>query len=178
MNVEQMPTREHNELVSWLESDEAKSRPYRANRLKWLLETFGSSEAEIMFFGGEDSHYIYLELRLAFIHGLYLSTVILVLSCIEHELAGALYAGGSDDSARAPLEVLLKRARETNVINDYLFTRINGLRDIRNAYAHFRPPTHATSSIRRALKGDVDRHELSQNEATQALQVLSTFIAR
>lgn len=168
----------YGELFAWLEADEAASRPYRTNRLKLLLEIFSSEQSNVLFQGGEDSYHIYLEMRLAFIHGLYFSVIVLALSCIEHELAGALYGQGLNDSARASLENLLNTAREVGLIDSVLYGRINSLRDIRNARAHFRPPLHPKGTVRRALQLELPTHDLSEREAVDALRVLAVFMAR
>jgi hypothetical protein len=167
----------YDELFAWLEADEAKSRPYRTNRLKLLLEIFSSKESNVMFHGGEDSYRMYLELRLAFIHGLYYSVIVLALSCIEHELAGALYAQGFDSSARASLENLLISAQDEGLIDSLLCERINGMRNIRNARAHFRVPLHPTGTVRRALQEDTGIDELLEQDAVTALRLLAAFIA-
>jgi hypothetical protein len=175
--VLQMSDDRYDELFAWLKADEAKSRPYRTNRLKLLLEIFSSSEPNVVFHGGEDSYRMYLELRLAFIHGLYYSVIVLALSCIEHELAGALYAQGVDSSARASLENLLISAQEEGLIDSPLCDRINSMRNIRNARAHFRTPLHPTGTVLRALHEDMDIHELSEQDAITALRLLASLIA-
>lgn len=173
-----MSGRDYDKLLAWLEADETSSRPYRTKRLKLLLEIFDSSETYLLLFGGDDSATAYRELRLAFVHGLYLATVILTLSVIEQELCGALYARGLDKSARSSLETLLDIALAQNEIDSVLFDRIHELRSIRNAYAHFRPPLHVTGTVRRALQRDADIHALSECEAVDALRLLAAFISR
>jgi len=71
------------ELQNWLEQDEAGSRSYRAERLAKLLAVI--PEEEMVFFGGLASAQAYTEIRLSYIHGLYLSTVLLALACIEQD---------------------------------------------------------------------------------------------
>lgn len=173
-----MTDNEINELAIWLEIDEEASRPYRAARLKLLLTIFESPVENIMFHGGANSHQAYTELRLAFIHGLYLTTVVLVLSCVEQELAGALYASGSDASARLPLEKLLINAREVREIDDDLYLEIDNLRVVRNSYAHYRPPLHPSGAIGRTLEKNVPLDELSELEAVDALKLLARFVYR
>jgi hypothetical protein len=173
-----MSGREYDELLTWLEADETSSRPYRTSRLKLLLEIFDSPKEHLLLSGGEDSATAYRELRLAFVHGLYLATVILTLSVIEQELGGALYARGLDKSARATLETLLDSAMALKEIDSGMFDGIHELRRIRNAYAHFRTPLHETGTVRRALQRDTGIHGLSEFEAVNALRLLAAFLAR
>jgi hypothetical protein len=166
------------ELSVWLERDEAESRAFRAGRLEQFLLLFESPVEYVMFKGGGTSHQSYVELRLAFIHGLYFATVILALACIEQELAGALYARGSESPARATLEALLTAAKAVGEIDDGLFSDIDRIRGIRNAYAHFRPPLHPSGLVRRALGTDTTLDELPKADAVDALKVLARFISR
>jgi hypothetical protein len=171
-------SRSLSDLTLWLEQDEANSRPFRAERLQFLLETFSRNEAEVMFQGGTVSHSIYLELRLAFIHGLFFGALILTIACIEQELAGALYARGDDQAARATLDNLLSCARECGEIDQSLFEAINKLKMLRNSTVHFRPPLHEKGHVARALRDGEPLNELPVNDAVVALEVLATFINR
>lgn len=173
-----MPAGDLKELERWLDNDEAKSRPFRALRLQRLLLIFETPVEYVMFMGGSGSHLAYTEMRLAFIHGLYFTTVLLALACIEQELAGSLYARGSDIAARSPLERLLADSMEAGVIDEALFQSIDELRTLRNSYAHFRPPLHPTGMARRALEGEVHMYDLPESDAVKALEVLVAFIDR
>lgn len=166
------------ELSAWLERDEAGSRPYRAHRLKVMLEIFESSEEYIRFSGGEDAFSAFNELRLAFIHGLYFTTVVLTLSCIEQELAGALFARGSNEALKATLEKLMKQALEIGEIDCAMFDQINKVRGARNAYVHFREPLHADGLAMRSLESQRPAHELKEEEAIDSLRLLAAFISR
>jgi hypothetical protein len=173
-----MPEPVTKDLENWLAEDEARSRPFRAIRLHLMLTIFESPVENILFHGGTNSHQAYTELRLAFIHGLYLTTVILTLSCIEQELAGALFARGSDAPARMSLEKLLLSAKERREINESLYGEIDDLRVVRNSYTHYRPPLHPSSSIGRTLEKNIPLDELSEAEAVDALKLLARFIYR
>jgi hypothetical protein len=173
-----MPARDLAELERWLETDEAGSRPYRTARLQRLLALFDTPRENVMFMGGSGSFQAYTEMRLAFIHGLYFSTVVLALSCIEQELAGALYASGSDVAARAPLERLVVQAREAGILDEELFLAIEKLRGVRNAYAHFRPPLHPTGKVMRALDQKIHMDDLSESDAIMALEVMAAYLCR
>ena len=166
------------ELTGWLEQDEADSRSYRAERLQSLLDIFSVNEAEVMFQGGMTSHSIYMELRLAFIHGLFLTTLILTIACIEQELAGALYARGLNRASRDTLDNLLRQASTHGEIDQTLFQEIDTLKNLRNATAHYRPPLHETSAVGRALQKNEPVFELSVKDAVFALKVLAAFINR
>ena len=164
------------ELQDWLEQDEAVSRSHRAERLSKLLAVL--PDEEMVFFGGLASAQAYIEIRLAYIHGLYLSTVLLALACIEQELAGALHTRGMDSAAHARLENLLKESLTTGIITSVEFKTFNRLREVRNSYTHFRPPTHRTAWARRAMATDVPVDDILEADAVGALSALGSFIDR
>lgn len=164
------------ELQDWLEQDEAVSRSHRAERLSKLLAVL--PEEEMVFFGGLASAQAYIEIRLAYIHGLYLSTVLLALACIEQELAGALHIRGMDSAANARLEKLLKEGLTTGIITTGEFQTFDRLREVRNSYTHFRPPTHRTAWARRAMATDIPIDDILEADAAGALFALGSFIDR
>jgi hypothetical protein len=164
------------ELQDWLEQDEAASRSHRAERLSKLVALL--PEEEMVFFGGLASAQTYIEIRLAYIHGLYLSTVLLALACIEQELAGALHIRGMESAANARLEKLLKDGLTTGVITTHEFQTFDHLREVRNSYTHFRPPTHRTAWARRAMATDTPIDDILEADAAGALSALSSFLDR
>jgi len=62
-------------------------------------------------YGGMSAAQAFGEMRLAFLHGLFLSIVLLALACIEQEIAGILHIAEDDSAARARFETLIRRAR-------------------------------------------------------------------
>jgi hypothetical protein len=164
------------ELQNWLEQDEAASRLHRANRLAKLLAFL--PEEEMVFFGGLASAQAYVEVRLAYIHGLFLSTVLLALACFEQELAGVLHMKGMDGAASARLEKLLQEGLAQAIIITEEFQTFDHLREVRNSYTHFRSPTHPTGWARRAMATDTAIDDILEADATGALSALGSFIDR
>ena len=165
------------ELVAWLEADEASSHESRAHRLRHLLKAIQPPE-EGMFFQGEESLYSFGEVRLAYIHGLYLATVLLSLSCIEREVAGRLYGASWEEAKGASLEKLLSKAQEQGIISDAESDTFQHLRRVRNSYAHFKPPLHSSSLTCRALNQNVLPSEVLIADAQKAVEALGSFFKR
>lgn len=165
-----------NELQDWLEQDEAVSRSHRAERLSKLLAVL--PEEKMVFFGGLTSAQAYTEIRVAYIHGLYLSAVLLALACIEQELAGVLHIEGMDSAANARLEKLLKESLTKGIITTEEFQTFDHLRDVRNSYTHFRPTTHRTAWARRAMETDTSIDDILEADAIGALSALGSFLDR
>jgi predicted XRE-type DNA-binding protein len=166
------------DLVKWLEYDEARSRPYRAARLRTLLDCLGHSDDGTLFWGGTNSFQAFVELKLAYIHGLYLATVLLSLSCIEQEIAGSFHAGGMDDAATATLSSLLDVALEQHFITKAEYEAFNRLRAVRNSYTHFRAPMHRTHIAQRALASDTSLDEVLESDALLGVKAITSFLAR
>ena len=164
------------ELQDWLKQDEVVSRSHRAERLSKQLAVL--PDEEMVFFGGLASAQAYIEIRLAYINGLYLSTVLLALACIEQELAGALHMSGMDSAANARLEKLLKEGLSRGIITIEEFRTFNRLREVRNSYTHFRPPTHRSAWTTRAIATQTPIHDILEADAIAALSALGSFIDR
>src|SRR5688572_6824791 len=116
------------DLIAWLESDEAESRPYRAERLRLLLEHYGEDGTIRLFPGGPVSALAFEEARLAFLHGVFLGCVMLCQTCVEHMLAGIFRMSGRDDLDRVPFQKLLLAAKTERFISESEFALFERLR--------------------------------------------------
>jgi hypothetical protein len=74
-------------------------------------------------------------------------------------------------------EDLLKRAKMDDIFNPEEESDLEGLRHLRNAYAHFREPLHKLSSVRRSIKDDLPFEDLLQRDAQMALGLLGRHFA-
>jgi hypothetical protein len=166
------------DLISWLESDEERSRPHRALRLKTLLKAMKIPEGGLGFQGGLGSAQAFGEIRLAYIHGLFLTTVLLALACIEQEIAGTLHIQGWDKAANASLETLLLAAKQRKIIDEREYLTFNRLRSVRNAYAHYRNHSHPAHLVQRAMRDGSDLDGVLAQDALHAISCLGTFLIR
>lgn len=162
------------ELISWLKTDEAASREKRAYRLSYLLEVVRPPKNGICF-QGETSLQSFEEARRAYIHGLYLATVLLSLTCIEREVAGRLYMAGWEKAKHARLEELLLKAFENGMISVSELNTFQHLRLIRNSQTHFRHPSTSSSTLRRTVDQDMLPNEIFMKDAEQAIEALGRF---
>ena len=162
------------ELITWLEDDEATSRESRAIRLRHLLGVVQPPEDGI-WFQGKTSLQAFEEVRLAYIHGLYLATVLLSLTCIEREIAGRLYAAGWEEAKEARLKDLLSKARKQEMISDQELNTLHRLRRIRNSRTHFHPPGASSSMSSRMVKQNMLANEVFKKDAERAIEALGRF---
>ena len=165
------------ELITWLETDEAASREGRAHRLSHLLGVVQLPENAILF-RGETSLRYFDEIRLCYIHGLYLATILLSLACIEWEIAGRLYEEDWEKAKNANLEKLLLKAHERGILSDAELDTFQHLRKIRNSQAHFRPPFRESSLTRRAVDKNVLPSDVLMADAQQAVEAFGSFFRR
>ena len=71
------------DIEQWLREDDAKSRPFRAQRAREMMAACPIDEAGVMVSGGEDTMTAFVEARLAYVNGLYLCTVLSALAVLE-----------------------------------------------------------------------------------------------
>ncbi|MEE9257374.1 MAG: hypothetical protein V3V56_09435, partial [bacterium] len=141
---------ETHDFLTWLEDDEEKSRPYRVERLKLLVDEYGR-EGGRMFYGGLVSLWAFEECRLAYLHGLFLSCILASQVCVEHMLSALFRMAGRDDLERATFDSLLREARDERYLSDDEFVLFDRLRTLRNPYAHPRAPTSKDALMVRAM---------------------------
>ena len=169
---------EFDHLVAWLEEDEASSRPYRARRLRLLIDEY-RDEGEIRLFpGGLASAIAFQEARLAYLHGLFLGCVMLCQACVEHMLAGIFQLSGRDDLNRAGFQKLLHEARVEQFLSEDEFELFDRLRMLRNPYAHPRTLDDKESMLRRAIRMDTPFEDLVAQDAELAIVALLRLCRR
>lgn len=162
------------ELITWLTTDEAASRERRAFRLSHLLDVVQLPENGICL-QGETSLQAFEEARLAYVHGLYLATVLLSLTCIEWEIAGRLYAAGWEEAKEARFKDLLLEARKKGMISDQELNAFHRLRRVRNSQSHFQPPGASSSMLKRTLDQNMLTNEVFKKDAERAIKALGRF---
>ena len=118
------------------------------------------------------------EVRLAYIHGLYLATVLLSLACIEREVAGRLYVVGWEKAKSVGLEKIISEAHERGILSDAESDTFQHLRRVRNSYAHFKPPLHSSSLGYRAVDQNLLTNEVMMLDAQKAIEALGSFFKR
>lgn len=160
------------QLIAWLEEDEARSRPHRAERLRLLVEEYGPSGTIRIFHGGPVSAWAFEEARQAYLHGLFLCCTIMCQVCLEHILAGLFRGAGRDDLGDASFKRLLREAREERILSQDEFRLFDRIRTLRNPYAHPRTPTGKGSMVRRALESDGAPEDLPAQDAEFAVTAL------
>ena len=89
-----------------------------------------------------------------------------------------LYAKGVELAKRMNFEDLLKHAKKDGILKPEEELLFDEFRHLRNAYAHFREPSHEFSSLRRSIKHDQPFDDLLQRDAQTALALLGRHLAK
>ncbi len=165
-------------ITDWLKLQDEQSLGSRTRRLSYVMEVIQVPPGTFGRFHGEISYLCYEEVRLAYIHGLYLATVLLSLSYVEHQLAGQFHGAGESWVKDARLEKLLEEAYQRGMLSDEEFKVFDDLRGIRNSYAHFRHPGHATGLLNRSVDQNALPRDVMKADAERALGAFGSFQGR
>jgi hypothetical protein len=158
--------------------DDKRSRASRAERLQELENLFPLTGEGLITFGGMETMTALVEARLAYLNGLYLCTVLAALAVLERHFAGMLYAEGLGSAKRMSFDDLLKRTERESLISSEDKPVFDQFRQLRNAYAHFREPSHELSSLRRSIKEDLPFEDLLRKDAQTATGLLGKYFSR
>jgi hypothetical protein len=164
-------------LEAWLEKDEAPSRKSRVRRLQLLVSEYGTGEVRL-FPGGPISAVAFNEARLAYLHGLFVATTLLSQTCLEHMLTGLFQMSGRNDLDRSPYAVLLREARDEQFILLDVYDLFDRLRNLRNPYAHPRPPGGKGSWGERAVQSATPIDDLIVEDAELVITALLRLCRR
>jgi hypothetical protein len=166
-----------NQILACLEADEAASRLDRATRMRLLIDLFGQDKGRL-FFGGVVPVQAFEEMRLAYLHGLYVSCVVVSQIVIEHILAGVFDMFDRADLEGAGFQKLVEEACTNGYISQEESSDIDRLRRLRNPYVHSKPVAHPSSIFMRAAETRSHPVELFKQDAETALGVVAALLSR
>ena len=166
------------ELMVWLEADDAKVRPRRARRLHDLLDILPVPPEGMSFLGGEKSMICFDEVRRCYLDGSDMAVVLLCLAYVERELAAHLYAGGWKKAKKARLSTMLERAYEDGVLSQVEWRTYCELANLKNSHAHFRTPGNPTSLMARTVEEDALPREMLAKDARKAILAIAKIVKR
>lgn len=160
-------------LVEYLTQHDDKSRPYRARRLAFLLSIWPWS-GERNFVVSQMAWYYFDEARLAYLNGLFVSTIIMSQLCAEELLRNLYRMSGVDDktATSGSFKDLINGATDHGWIDIQRTAMLHKLRLHRNPYAHVKFPTDRKGLIVRAVEADKLPSEVIEEDAKQALRIL------
>lgn len=160
------PIREN--LIQALSHSDESTRIARMERIEWLAQHDFRPAA---YFGAVDTISLVDEARTCFIYGLFVATVLLATSFVEHALADELNEQGLI-KGRLTLDQMIKLARShLNLPND-LLEQADRLRKVRNPFTHRRPETDPDTLGKRFLSEPAHPDAILEADAKLALRVM------
>jgi hypothetical protein len=163
--------------AEWLTGEDRSGSSDRLARLNWLAEAAPSVEAHWTFPGGLLAKSLFEETRYCFVYGQFLATTLLGLAYIEVTFAAILYGAGRGDLERASLSKLLREALKSGWLTRDEFDTLNGIRQRRNAYTHFRKPLDESGLEFRALAEDEFPYGIVEQDARSAMEAVFRLVA-
>lgn len=123
-------------LETSLEKYDSKSFEDRLTRLEYLNTIFPKGFG---IAGDQETVYIFVEAKMAFINGEFISTILLAQAFIERKLQMHFESLDLGHIAKRGLKSMIDYARKNNILHSYLIERINSLRKKRNPFTHLKP---------------------------------------
>lgn len=166
-----------NDIRQQLQVRDRDTLAERALRMRFV-QTHWPEPKDVMFFGGETPLFAFGELADCFVNGQYIAGVLLAQVVLEHILAGMFNVFGRDDLARAGFQRLSREARSMGWISEPELAAFETLRAARNPYSHSKPVFSKGSLERRVVESDTPPHELIENDARTAIQLVLRLLSR
>ena len=165
------------EYKEWLKKEDKATRSLRADRLRFLVETYGEPR-HLLLPGGPISFYAFEESRLCFLNGQFIGCILLSQVVLEHILDGLFKMAGRDDLERAGFQLLTREALSEGYISQNEYDAFNLLRDRRNPYVHPRDPMDKKEFVRRMVMENKAAEMLFEEDARMAIQTIFRLLSR
>ena len=165
------------ELLAWLEEDDALRRPDRVARLRLVREEYGTQGIRV-FPGGPVSAQAFEEAKEAYIRGLFVSCIVMSQLCLEQMLGGLFRLALREDLRRGGAAIVLAEAHRAGFITDGEFALFERLRHVRNPYAHYLDPERPKSLVYREAESGTQFEDFVARDAREALVALLQLCRR
>ncbi len=157
-------------------SDDKHTFDRRLERYKFIRKEFGPP-TDMLLVGGFPAMFAIDELKFSYINALYMATILLAQSFIEHSLGGSFLMMGDDDVVEKGFSKLIDKALATKQINPKIADKLHELRKMRNPYTHPNPGITPRSYMGRMKeKENYDPEILIEQDARCAIQIVVDFL--
>lgn len=153
-----------------IERFDQATMPGRVERLKYL----GSIHPGGTFMTSSEVFYLLDEMKGAFINGEFAATLLLCTASIEHWLTGILHDKGFPKEAQSGLKGIVACMRKNKIGQEFVLTKIDRLRLIRNPFCHSKSHEYEHSITRRALNQQIPPGALLEKDAKDAVSLVYT----
>lgn len=165
-----------NILRNHILTSDKQSLDHRLERYKFVYKEFGPS-VDMLLVGGIPAMFAIHELKLSYIDGCYMATVLLTQSFIEHSLGSFFLMSGDDKTVKKGFANLINEALSIAQIDNELAKKLHELRKMRNPYTHPNPGITSRSYMGRMKeKATYDPETLAEQDAKLAIQIVVDFL--
>lgn len=153
-----------------LDRADAKSRPERAVRVRWLSKVLPRDR---MFGMPLETALIFEEAKSSFVYGNYVAAVVLAAAFVEHWSIASLDSRGYHKEASQGLAAAISCARVNDLVNPLILDKADHLRLMRNPFVHLKSFDHEhTIGQRMAKSRQFQIWQLLEADAKEALTVM------
>jgi hypothetical protein len=162
-------------LENSLRKYDRESFAERFKRLKYLNKIFPSGYGLL---ADPETVYIFDEVKMAFINGEMISTILLAQAFIERKIQSHYHSAGFETIATKGLKAIIDHARKNKTINDFILDKINILRQKRNPFVHLKEYDHEHNLSQRLYKNikekKVNTHPLQiiEQDSREAIEIM------
>lgn len=147
----------------------------RLDRLKYLKNIFPKGYGFIL---SPESSYILDEVKITFINGQYVATIMLAQAFIEHMLQGTVCGAESEKVSKRGLGTIVKWIRNNKPEHSYLMKEIDHLRKFRNPFCHLRPSDDPDTISQRMFQSGMHPDAILEEEAKKAVVLMYEIAVR
>lgn len=140
----------------------------RIGRLKYLDKI--KSDGFLMTSGDLELGYTYQEVQFAFVHGYFLSTLVLSQAFIEKLLQN--YFLQHQIKSRYTFDAMLKYGKENELFNEYIIKKLDFIRLIRNPITHLKSQEYEHSLDKRSFNEKKHPWHKLEEDARLAISIL------
>jgi hypothetical protein len=118
------------------------------------------------------------EARLTYLHGLYISCIVITESIIEQSFAGLFFAAGDDGVAEFGYRLIIDKACSEGWIEPGEYDSLVSINKRRNSLVHFRSPKDKRHPIAMAVSEGKDFWSMAKSDAESILAILFRMLDR
>lgn len=156
-------------LTSSLKRYDKNTFDHRLTRLQYLNSVFPKG---MIYMLPTETHYLFQEIRSAYVAGLSVSVVMLAQAFIEHYYQLCLQLTPHSKIGEKGLFAILEFLRENDLEHEIILGKVEFLRKIRNPFIHLKKIDHPNTISQRALTTQNDPICLLENDAKHSLNIV------
>jgi hypothetical protein len=155
-------------LIDALKVSDERRREERADRIAWM-STYRARPGIVM--GRPETLALLDEAEDAFREGHFIGVQLLALAFVEHTIVEELVER-SLAKERVNFERAIELAQRNQVLGSELLGRIDRLREVRNPFAHRRPPDDPDTYGNRYIARQIHPRAMLEQDAREAFEVM------